>query len=312
MKAYVGVTDGAWYRFLASDPTIKEVNFWRPGGNAEFKTLQRGEPFLFKTHWPDNRLVGGGFFEGFVKMKISEAWDVFGAGNGVATFDELQLAIARYRREGVTRDFDPEIGCILLNEVNFVVDAHAVPCPADFSKNVVQGKSYPLDSTNSNETIDMFVKSLAFSAEHTNGDAVPRFVPGPVFGDQRLVRPRLGQGGFKSLVRDAYSNRCAITNHKIVPTLQAAHIVPVSENGENRVDNGLLLRSDVHTLYDRGYLGVAPDFKLHVSPKLRSEFGNGDEFYERQGTLISLPHHLVDQPKAEFLEWHMDSVFKAS
>jgi HNH endonuclease len=38
----------------------------------------------------------------------------------------------------------------------------------------------------------------------------------------------------------------------------------------------LLLRSDVHTLFDHGYLGVDPRYWLHVSPRLREEFGNGD------------------------------------
>jgi len=43
-----------------------------------------------------------------------------------------------------------------------------------------------------------------------------------------------------------------VNGDKIVPVLQAAHLRPVTLDGENRVDNGLLLRSDVHTLFDRG------------------------------------------------------------
>lgn len=68
--------------------------------------------------------------------------------------------------------------------------------------------------------------------------------------------------------------------------LQAAHIRPVSDGGENRLDNGLLLRSDVRTMFDDGYLGVDPAHRLVVSPRLR--------------------------PHREFLEWHLETVFKAS
>ena len=65
MRGYVGVTDGDWYRFLADRPQdLGEVNFWRPGGGRGFHAVAEGEPFFFKTHAPDNRVVGGGFFGG--------------------------------------------------------------------------------------------------------------------------------------------------------------------------------------------------------------------------------------------------------
>jgi putative restriction endonuclease len=75
-----------------------------------------------------------------------------------------------------------------------------------------------------------------------------------LLGDPRLAPHRLGQQSFKAVVLDAYHRRCAISGTHIPPVLQAAHIWPVKNGGENRLANGLLLRSDVHTLFDRGYL----------------------------------------------------------
>jgi len=314
VRAYVGVTDSEWWRFLELRPEITEVNFWQPGGRQEFRVLNRGEPFLFKTKWGDgNRLVGGGFFEGWVRLKISEAWNIFGYGNGVASLEEMRHRVGKYRRARIQDDEDPEVGCILLNEVRIMPENLQIDAPEDFRKAIVQGKSYPLDSSQQNAVVSQFVQSIAHLVDSPNGSGGgPREVAGPVFGDLRLVRPRLGQGGFKTLVREAYGKRCAITGHKIVPTLQAAHIVPVSKNGENRLDNGLLLRSDVHTMFDQGYLGVAPDLRLLVSPRLRREFGNGEEFYSRAGQEIAVPQSSSDRPNPEFLEWHSDSVFLAS
>ena len=108
---------------------------------------------------------------------------------------------------------------------------------------------------------------------------------GPVFGDLRLAPYRLGQQAFKAVVADTYQWRCAITGSKIRPALQAAHILPVKPTlgGEHRLDNGLLLRSDVHVMFDHGYVGVDPSYRLRVSPRLRSEFGNGDRSTPRPG-----------------------------
>ena len=69
MKAYVGVTDVEWYRFLAGRPELDEVNFWRPGGGRSFEVLTPGEPFFFKTHYPHNRVVGGGFYSDFAALR---------------------------------------------------------------------------------------------------------------------------------------------------------------------------------------------------------------------------------------------------
>ena len=121
------------------------------------------------------------------------------------------------------------------------------------------------------------------------------------------------QQAFKALVLTAYQRRCAITGAKIAPTLQAAHIRPVAQGGEHRLDNGLLLRSDVHIMFDRGYLGVDDKLRLHVSPRLRDEFGNGEDFYARSGeSLVSLPTRRVDRPNREALTWHMDTLFKSA
>lgn len=91
--------------------------------------------------------------------------------------------------------------------------------------------------------------------------------------------------------------------------LDAAHIKPVSEGGTHRVDNGLLLRSDVHTLFDRGYVGIDPTFHVLVSRRLKSDFDNGEQYYTLKGRSLLLPRHADDRPARQFLEWHRDTTF---
>jgi putative restriction endonuclease len=310
VKAYVGVTDGEWYRFLAARPQVDEVNFWRPSGGRGFRVLTVGEPFFFKSHYPHNRVVGGGFYSGFAHLPISEAWDLFGEANGVASLGRMRSLVAQYRKAPIGSGEDPVIGCVFVrNTVFFPQDRSADP-PPDFASNVVQGKGYDLALGG----VDAYFGDLLMRLGVQGGVDLSRpwHRPGAVYGDPRLVPQRLGQQSFQAVVLGAYNGRCAITGGRIRPVLQAAHIRPLPSGGEHRLDNGLLLRSDVHTLYDRGYLGVDPKHRLLVSSRLREEFGNGEQFYSRAGEPITVPQRPLDRPNREFLEWHLDTVFKAA
>jgi len=314
VKAYVGVTDGEWYRFLSSRPELSEINFWRPSGKQSFRVLQPGEPFFFKSHYPGNSVVGGGFYSGFAKLRISEAWELFGEGNGVESLAAMRERIKIYRREPISPHEDPVIGCILIRDPRFFPEGQLAAPPPDFASNIVQGKGYDLSASPPTSPVASYFEGLLARLLDRRVEidfSEPWHRSGPVYGDPRLVPQRLGQQAFKAVVQHAYGHRCAITGSKIRPALQAAHIRPLSQGGDHRIDNGLLLRSDVHTLFDRGYLSVDPDYRLLVSPRLREEFGNGDWFYERSGRHISVPERRADRPSRKFLEWHNENVFRA-
>jgi len=91
--------------------------------------------------------------------------------------------------------------------------------------------------------------------------------------------------------------------------LEAAHIRPVSDGGLHRIDNGLLLRSDVHTLFDRGYVTITSQLRFEVSRRLREDFDNGELYYQLHGLNIRVPTNPEEHPNREFLEWHADTVF---
>ena len=87
--------------------------------------------------------------------------------------------------------------------------------------------------------------------------AVPAVEPelvadGPRYGQPQTVLPRLGQGAFRVIVTDVYKRQCALTNSHILHVLDAAHIRPYADGGTHNPNNGLLLRQDLHTLFDRG------------------------------------------------------------
>lgn len=138
---------------------------------------------------------------------------------------------------------------------------------------------------------------------------------GPKFGDPVLALPRLGQAAFRHAVDEAYEYRCAVTGSRTYPSLEAAHIRDyASEGGAHTISNALLLRSDVHALYDRGYLGIDPDLRLRVSPELRAHGWNGVEFYEREaaGFRIAVPEEPHQRPDRDALAWHYETRFRAA
>jgi putative restriction endonuclease len=126
----------------------------------------------------------------------------------------------------------------------------------------------------------------------------------------KLVLTRLGQGAFRVIVTDVYKRQCAVTNSHVLHVLDAAHIRPYAQGGTRRPSNGLLLRQDVHTLFDRGYLTVTPDYRVEVSHRLKDEFDNGKEYYALQGKNILVPESRVFRPSGEQLIWHNENVYR--
>jgi putative restriction endonuclease len=311
MRGVVGVTDHDWYEFLRSHPEQTEVNFWRPKDKNRFQAISPGEFFFFKLKAAyHNLVVGGGVFVGWELVPLSAAWEFYGNGNGAGSLTRLRALIGSHAP--LNPDEDPEIGCILLKDVRFFDDTAIAGPPPEWSGNIVTFKRYDLDDARYSDYFDVLTAQVAGIVPELGLDTHQTWQHGgPMFG-QRLTRVRLGQSGFRATIFNAYQRRCAITGAKIWPTLEAAHILPVTSGGEHYVDNGLLLRSDVHTMFDRGYLSVTPSFELRVSPRLRDDFGNGEQFYAKEGQVITLPPRQSDHPSGEFLDWHLREVFKAS
>ena len=130
------------------------------------------------------------------------------------------------------------------------------------------------------------------------------------YGKEILIKPRLGQGGFKVLVTDAYNRSCAITNERALPVLEAAHIKPFSAHGPHEVNNGILLRSDMHKLFDKGYMTVTPKLNIEISRRIKEEFDNGEYYFKFHGQFVHPPVHLIDRPSDKFLTWHNENIFK--
>lgn len=298
---FVGVTDREWFERLGMLKQLDEVNFWHPSP-SQFRALEPGGLFLFKLHAPHDAIVGGGIFAHHSVLPVSLAWDAFGAKNGAASLEEMMSRLAHYHRQLRSLDWPAQlrfpIGCTLIEQPFFFPAADWFPVP-DWHRNIVTGKGYSL-SEPAGQELWRLVQDRRTQPTEPFGVASPA----PRYGLPILVQPRLGQGSFRVMVADAYRRRCAITGERVLPVLDAAHIIPYAEGGQHQVSNGLLLRRDLHTLFDDGYLTVTPDLRVEVSRRLKDDWENGRDYYALDGSPISLPARGDERPDPDALLWH--------
>lgn len=129
-------------------------------------------------------------------------------------------------------------------------------------------------------------------------------------GKPQLVKPRLGQGAFRTRIIDVYRRRCAVTAERTLPALEAAHIRPYAEDRSHEISNGLLLRRDIHSLFDKGYATVTPKHRFEVSDRIREDYENGRDYYRLQGRKVWAPMDLALQPDPNRLQWHNENLFR--
>jgi len=182
----------------------------------------------------------------------------------------------------------------------------------EWKPNIQRGRGYLLDEEPGRSLWAQCEHLLALRRYESAGTGLLLRESGALrYGAPVFTRPRLGQGSFQAAVIDAYSRRCAFTGEKVLPALEAAYIRPYAEGGEHRVDNGLLLRRDVHALFERGYMTVTPSLEIIVSKRLRTDFDNGEEYSTLSGGQLRLPRQQEDRPNPHFLDWHNQHRFVA-
>ncbi len=111
---------------------------------------------------------------------------------------------------------------------------------------------------------------------------------------------RQGQGAFRHRLLDAYGVRCAISGCDVEEVLEAAHICRYMGPRSNALSNGLLLRADLHTLFDLCLFGVDADRRVVLSPRLA-----GTSYTQWDGTRLRDPSPATAAPSPERLAEHL-------
>lgn len=313
---FIGLTDYDWYLNLKSK-NYDEVNFWRPG-KIPFRALNPNDLFLFKLKKPYYAIVGGGFFVQYSWLPISIVWEAFERKNGTKNYAEFIERLRKYREKNRIDISNPYVGCIVLTEPFFFERDEWIRQPDDWPASVVVGMNMDTEAGEGKRLFQEVCERLqrnSLTGQSVLNDTVEQsntaFLSDTAGSYQySLTRHRLGQGAFRVLVTETYQRQCAISGEKTLPVLDAAHIKPFSENGPHHIQNGILLRSDIHRLFDEGYMTIAPDFRVEVSRRLKEDFNNGRIYYQYHGRkLCVLPNNNERLPAKDFLSWHNENIY---
>lgn len=305
VNVFIANTDNSWFDLLSSETNLTEVNFWWPGETA-FRAIQHGEILAFRLKSPRNKIGGFGIFSSHSRWPIQIAWETFGRANGVSSLEALRSAIAKFRTSPTLPSTD--IGSTVLVQPVFFPADFWLDLPPSWSPSIQRGKRY---STDDPEGLHLWNRLLE-TAQMSSIVSPAGFAEVQArFGSPTLITPRLGQGAFRILVTEAYGRQCAITDGKVLPALDAAHIKPYGEGGLHTKSNGILLRKDIHSVFDAGYVTINEDFKFSVSKKVKEVFNNGEEYLRLHGKELRRPERKADWPDVDLLRWHNNNRYLA-
>lgn len=311
LKLWVANTDPDWFDYLYQCHNVDEVNFWQPSGNMNFRAVESGDLFLFKLKSPRNAIGGYGVFAEASILPVSLAWEAFGFKNGVASYSEMRQRIGRYRKDADPRR-DYSIGCRIVVNPVFFPENLWIPQPSSWSNSIVVGKTFDASEPEGLklwEALQAAAASLGGRRDEMDDAPVPYDFGGSRFGAPAKVIPRLGQGAFRVAVIEAYGRECALSGGRVLPALDAAHIRAFGEGGHHALNNGILLRKDIHSVFDAGYATFDDDLRMVVSDRVKTEFNNGNEYLRLKGQKLRIPKHSSARPELENIRWHQENVF---
>ncbi len=289
----IATTDKSWVDTLKEFDLNSYVNFWTPTP-WNIKSLKNGDRFYFMLKAPI-RLIGGfGEFVEYKNMNVEDAWVEYGYRNGRKTKESFISSIQTYINKNSKKfggtDIDPDkylIGCIILKNCQFWDSDEFINLSSygiSFPNQVVTWKSF-----STNDPIHQKPK-----------------IPFQLVGGKRIVCPiisnsREGQSKFKSELLKAYNNKCCISENDIPELLEAAHIQEYKNIESNHVQNGLLMRVDIHRLYDNKLIAVDDEYIIHVSNLILDK-----EYRSFHGRKISLPKDPDNYPCKDALRLYRE------
>ncbi len=287
----ISPTDKNWFDFLKVSSLNSYVNFWTPTP-WNLRQLNVGNRLYFMLKDPIRKVAGFGEFYEYKNLTAVQAWNEFGYRNGRNSRQVFINSIQDYLDKnslkfgGQAIDINTyQIGCIVLNNCEYWEEEHFLDAEEqniDFATQVVKIKYF--------DKYDPFQQAVN---DRDNFNIVNEH------RDDRRgeANIRVGQSAFKGKLLRAYNNKCCISGETIPELLEAAHIQEYRNRNSNHVQNGLLLRIDLHRLFDNYLMHIDNNYTIQISTIVTNPL-----YRQYHGQKIQLPHSVYDYPSIVALE----------
>lgn len=315
MGSYIINTDPHWYSFVFSQG-IKNPVFWlKRERSPSRETIIPGNPIFFRiTRTNPPVIKGHGVVVSASVYSLTDAFNLYGQRLGYPSMGEMVDASASWT-SGVQLQPDTRMFCVEVADFRVTEDIRTDTRLSDLGiefdhRHVVTGKE--LDDAQTTALLNLArsahgrqVRSLVSLIDNEEAaGAVDEFNPRDIQDGRekiaRLVAKRRGQHKFRKKLLAAYDSKCAITGCDAIAALEAAHIIPYRGHQTNHVTNGLLLRADLHTLFDLGLIAIDSSSMLVVMhPDLLAT-----DYKSLSGKRVMLPKNKQHRPNIEALDIH--------
>ncbi|MCR5537027.1 MAG: HNH endonuclease [Succinivibrio sp.] len=305
---FIRVTN-QWYQMVKASYIAtgsSRLNIWYNYSQAaEFEKISKkvkpGELVLFTLQAisGDMYVVGGGYLLDRQVLTQKEAWQLYGVKNGARTLDEFSEFL---KAQDIKTDNIPSVvvsSCFIYSRADCLL------IPSEFAAGF---KSKLCGELNTDNPIGMYLCKIAQERRfpqlqngRSENDWPGIYVMAAQRNNARLV------ANFNARLLKAYDFTCAISGCKVNAALEVAHIKTFFDENFHTSDNGIVMRSDLHSLFSRGYITAyyktPKQVVIKVSSCLKEQ---GDDYYLNfDGKPLRLPEDKSFWPNPKYLEWHM-------
>lgn len=260
---------------------------------------------LFREKDGRYMIIGGGYFLGWGSTSIKEAWDLYGVRNGAETYDdfvhevelrggnkETTLSSAKLMHTFIFNQSDyvnipDELNGLLESKQHFKI-SNTEPAGRYIATRVLENREYYI-GLDGNDWQGMY-----YVASHRNSKSY--------------------MAAFHARVLDAYKYQCALTGVKARPVLMIAHIQPFYDTLFQSVSNGVVLRSDIYSMFKAGYITFVYNEK---GDKLIAKVSDtvvaagGADYKRFDGKELMLPEDRSFWPNKKYILWHNRKCFES-
>lgn len=257
-----------------------------------------GSLVLFLVEKDGEQIIcGGGFFLKHLNLDITSCWNEYGVLSGYMTLNDFLKRAKEFKA-----DMNDPLSCYIADGSFIFIRKNMVHVPDMFRINFEDRSRITIPS---DEPFGMFIKKVCLERRKAQIDPSSCTWPG-IYYVASVHKSAEQASQYRTKLLSVYGFKCAVTGCTLMPALSVAHIKTIYDDRYLNLNNGVILRSDIHHLFSKGYLTFFYDddglVRVKISKNMKLNLD--PEYSELDGKKITLPENKDYWPDKDYLKWH--------